>query len=87
MTETPEAQPVTPIARDTPTFPTIQAITSAAITNGITMMPTTDTARMNSTGPVSNMTSNPASSTLSGLAATVSAQARTARSKKRPMRR
>ena len=43
-----------PIHRATPTFPMIQAATSAQITNGTTAMPTIDTASRKDTGPVSS---------------------------------
>jgi hypothetical protein len=68
-----------PIHRATPTFPMIQAATSAQITNGTTAMPTIDTASRKDTGPVSTSTSRPAANVVSGLAASVSATAPTDR--------
>ena len=72
-----------PIHRATPTFPMIQAATSAQITNGTTAMPIIDTASRKDTGPVSRSTSRPAANVVSGLAASVSATAPTDRLKVR----
>ena len=65
-----------PIQRATAIFPRIPPMNSAAITNGTTARPTTDTASSTHTGPVSSITRRPTANAVSGRSSNVRTQAR-----------